>query len=66
MALLTRKQAAELLGVKARTITDWQRKGKLKASLYVSGRPRFDEESLEGIVTKDKESYIPPAKKQKS
>lgn len=57
MALLTRKKAAELLGVKPRTITDWIRKRKLKPSLFVSGRPRFTEESLQGIVTGDKKSY---------
>lgn len=39
--VLTRKQAAEILGVCKRTILSWEKKGILKPNHYLSNRPRY-------------------------
>lgn len=41
MEVLTRKQAAEILGVCKRTILTWEKKGIIKPNHYLSNRPRY-------------------------
>lgn len=49
--LFTRKQTGEILGVKARTVLNYERKGLIKPAMYVSGRPRYTLESIQKIPT---------------
>lgn len=51
MEVLTRKQAAEILGVCKRTISYWEKKGILKANHYLSNRPRYLYTDVASVAT---------------
>jgi predicted site-specific integrase-resolvase len=52
--LFTRKQAAAILQVTSRTIMRYERRGMIKPSLYVAGRPRYTMEAIQAAVTERK------------
>lgn len=57
---VTRKQLSLAYNVKPRTIVKWEKKGILEVALRVNGRPRYNINMLDKIITKHKHK---PAKK---
>jgi DNA-binding transcriptional MerR regulator len=53
MEVLTRKQAADLLGVCKRTVLYWEKKGIIKPNHYLSNRPRYLLDDVVAIATKE-------------
>jgi predicted site-specific integrase-resolvase len=51
MEVLTRAQAAEILGVCKRTILSWEKKGILKPNHYLSNRPRYLYSDVVAVTT---------------
>jgi predicted site-specific integrase-resolvase len=54
--LFNRKEAAAIMGVKIGTVKMWQRRGKIKAALYINNRPRYLLSDLQKIAHKTKPS----------
>lgn len=48
--LLTKRQAAELLGVSTRTINEYVRHGRLRAVRLTSKMTRFEESELRRLI----------------
>lgn len=57
---LSRKEAAEYLGVHPRTIYKWEAAGLLSPSLKVNNRPRYLIEDLEQIIKRKTNSNDKP------
>lgn len=51
MEVLTRKQAAEILGVCKRTILSWEKKGILIPNHYLNNRPRYLYSDVASVAT---------------
>lgn len=49
--LFTRKETSSIFGVKHRTIWKWEKRGVIKPSLYVNGRPRYSIEEIERVAS---------------
>ncbi len=50
----TRKEAANILGVKPNTIYAWEKKNKISPSLKIGNKPRYTVEDLTKVVTENK------------
>jgi predicted site-specific integrase-resolvase len=64
--LFTRKQVAEIFQVTPRSVMIWQKKGKIKASLFVNGRPRYTIEEIQRIVSETQDVNFKPTTYGKS
>lgn len=61
MALVTRKEAAEMIGTTTRTITRWADDGKLTKYLGVLGNVEFSEAEVKRLAAR----WTPPVKQVK-
>lgn len=48
--LYTRKEVAEILCVKPRTLWHWEKRGIIKATLHIGCRPRYSASEIERVV----------------
>lgn len=48
--LFSRKQVAEIFGIKPRTIWKWEKRKVITPALYVNGRPRYSMEEIEKVA----------------
>lgn len=53
MELYTRKQTADILGVKPRTIRFYERQNIIKPAMYIKGRPRYSLTDIQNIPTEN-------------
>jgi predicted site-specific integrase-resolvase len=53
MEVLTRRQAADILGVCKRTILSWEKKGIITPNHYLSNRPRYLLSDVVAMATKE-------------
>jgi predicted site-specific integrase-resolvase len=52
----SRKEAAQILGVKENTIYVWERQSKIVPSIYIGAKPKYTPEDLSRVVRKNREA----------